>query len=78
MNTNKIYDIVGIGIGPFNLGLAALASEIPLLNCLFIDEHNEFNWLPGMLLPTAKMQVPFYADLVTLVSPEIGFPIFIF
>jgi len=25
---NKIYDFIGIGIGPFNLGLACLAQPI--------------------------------------------------
>lgn len=67
MQIAKIYDI--IGIGPFNLGLAALAADIPELECLFIEKNDEFNWHPGMMLPTAKMQVPFYADLVTLANP---------
>ncbi len=65
----KIYDLVGIGIGPFNLGLAALAVDCPELNCLFIDDHLEFNWHAGLLLPAARMQVPYYADLVSLIYP---------
>lgn len=73
MENQKIYDIIGIGIGPFNLGLAALAANIPELDCLFIEKSNEFNWHPGMMLPTAKMQVPFYADLVTLANPTSPF-----
>jgi len=64
------YDIIGIGIGPFNLGLAALADSIPHLQCLFFDQHDSFHWHPGLLLPTARMQVPYYADLVTLASPQ--------
>jgi lysine N6-hydroxylase len=69
MNTEKVYDLVGIGIGPFNLGLAALTQRINELDCLFIDSNKAFNWHPGLMLPTAKMQVPFYADLVTLADP---------
>ena len=69
MNAQRIYDIIGIGIGPFNLGLAALSAEIPELECLFIEKNDQFNWHPGMMLPSAKMQVPFYADLVTLANP---------
>lgn len=69
MPTEKIYDIIGIGIGPFNLGLAALCHEIPGLNCLFIDENESFNWHPGLLLPQTTLQVPWYADLVSLANP---------
>jgi lysine N6-hydroxylase len=67
------YDIIGIGIGPFNLGLAALTDSIPHLQCLFFDQHESFNWHPGLLLPNARMQVPYYADLVTLVHPQSRF-----
>ncbi len=69
MPPEKVYDIIGIGIGPFNLGLAALCHEIPELNCLFIDQNENFNWHPGMMLPSARLQVPWYADLVSLASP---------
>jgi lysine N6-hydroxylase len=64
-----MYDVIGIGIGPFNLGLAALTKNIQELECLFVDKNPSFRWHPGLLLPTAKMQVPFYADLVTLADP---------
>ncbi|HRP45398.1 MAG TPA: SidA/IucD/PvdA family monooxygenase [Ginsengibacter sp.] len=76
METDKIYDIVGIGIGPFNLGLAALLHDLPELNVLFIDSRPGFNWHPGLLLPTAWMQVPFYADLVSIVNPKSDFTYF--
>lgn len=65
-----IYDIIGIGIGPFNLGLAALTQNITQLNTLFFDENNSFNWHPGLMLDDARLQVPFYADLVTLADPS--------
>lgn len=70
---NKVFDIIGIGIGPFNLGLAALCHNISDLSCLFIDQNENFNWHPGMMLEGARMQVPFYADLVTLADPQSPF-----
>jgi len=73
MNTDNLYDIIGIGIGPFNLGLAVLTDNIQELDCLYIDKNNSFSWHTGLLLPTAKMQVPFYADLVTLADPTSPF-----
>ena len=69
MQHQKIYDIVGIGIGPFNLGLAALCAPINGLSTLFLDQASEFNWHPGMMLSDATLQVPFMADLVTMADP---------
>ena len=76
MKSSKIYDILGIGIGPFNLGLAALADKIEnlahgtqKLNSIFFDQQHTFNWHAGMLLDKARLQVPYYADLVTLADP---------
>jgi lysine N6-hydroxylase len=69
MPNQKIYDIIGIGIGPFNLGLAVIVASVPELNCLFIDQNEEFSWHAGMMIPGARLQVPFYADLVTLADP---------
>jgi len=69
MDTKKVFDIVGIGIGPFNLGLAALADGIGELDCAFVDKEQGFDWHPGMMIAGAKLQVPFYADLVTLADP---------
>jgi len=73
MKTPNVYDIIGIGIGPFNLGLAALANNIPELNCKFFDKQTEFNWHPGLMLPNTRLQVPFFADLVTLADPTSPF-----
>ena len=69
MPPEKVYDIIGVGIGPFNLGMAALCHEIPELNCLFIEQNENFNWHQGMMLRSARLQVPWYADLVSLASP---------
>lgn len=69
----KIYDFAGIGIGPFNLGLAALAAPIDTLEAIFYDSKPCFSWHPGMLLEHATLQVAFYADLVTLADPTSRF-----
>ncbi|ATW47993.1 lysine N(6)-hydroxylase/L-ornithine N(5)-oxygenase family protein [Streptomyces peucetius] len=63
-------DLVGIGIGPFNLSLAALAHGVPggLAAC-FYDQQPAFRWHPGLLIEGATLQVPFLADLVTLADP---------
>ncbi|MCX4746500.1 SidA/IucD/PvdA family monooxygenase [Kitasatospora sp. NBC_01287] len=62
-------DLLGVGIGPFNLSLAALADRVPGLRALFCERRPEFRWHPGMLVDGARMQVPFLADLVSLVDP---------
>ncbi|TWI54457.1 lysine N(6)-hydroxylase/L-ornithine N(5)-oxygenase family protein [Halalkalibacter nanhaiisediminis] len=69
MNDWEQYDVVGIGIGPFNLGLAALAEEGTSLKTAFFDKTQVFQWHPGMLLERSDLQVPFLADLVTFANP---------
>ncbi|MEV5312238.1 SidA/IucD/PvdA family monooxygenase [Streptomyces sp. NPDC052610] len=62
-------DLVGVGIGPFNLSLAALAHPLTELDAVFYDQRPAFDWHPGLLLDDATIQVPFLADLVTLADP---------
>ena len=64
-----IHDLVGVGVGPFNLGLACLAEPIEDLDAVFLEARDSFSWHPGMLLDDATLQVPFMADLVTLADP---------
>ncbi|WP_173915697.1 lysine N(6)-hydroxylase/L-ornithine N(5)-oxygenase family protein [Halobacillus sp. Marseille-Q1614] len=61
-----IYDVVGIGLGPFNLGLAAMLDGIEEIDGLFLEKQEEFNWHPGMMIEGTTLQVPFFADLVSL------------
>ncbi|MGH3353618.1 MAG: lysine N(6)-hydroxylase/L-ornithine N(5)-oxygenase family protein [Nocardioides sp.] len=68
-----VHDLIGIGLGPFNLGLAALADPIDELDCLFLEARDRFDWHPGMLLDDATLQVPFMADLVTMADPTSRF-----
>jgi lysine N6-hydroxylase len=65
----ETYDIIGVGAGPANLSLAALATNLKNINAVFIEKREEFIWHVGMLLPDAKLQVPFLNDLVTLADP---------
>ncbi|MEV6398967.1 SidA/IucD/PvdA family monooxygenase [Streptomyces sp. NPDC051907] len=64
------HDLVGIGIGPFNLSLAALADGVHGgLATAFFEQRPVFRWHPGLLIEGSTLQVPFLADLVTLVDP---------
>jgi len=63
-----VHDIVAIGCGPFNLGLAALAHTVDV-GVLVLDERPELRWHPGLMFDDALLQVSFLADLVTLVDP---------
>lgn len=69
LNADKLYDLIGIGIGPFNLGMAALADETEV-DAIYFDQKEEYNWHPGMLIDGADLQVPFLADLVTIANPK--------
>ncbi|MFI2639600.1 lysine N(6)-hydroxylase/L-ornithine N(5)-oxygenase family protein [Streptomyces sp. NPDC018610] len=62
-------DLVGIGVGPFNLSLAALAHPLTGLSTAFYEQRARFHWHPGLLIDGARVQVPFLADLVTLADP---------
>ncbi|MET9153799.1 lysine N(6)-hydroxylase/L-ornithine N(5)-oxygenase family protein [Streptomyces griseoflavus] len=63
------YDFVGIGLGPFNLGLACLTEPIAELNGVFLESKPGFAWHAGMFLDGAHLQTPFMSDLVTLADP---------
>ncbi|BAV05330.1 lysine N6-hydroxylase [Filimonas lacunae] len=66
----KIYSIIGIGIGPFNLGLAALLEPVTDVSALFFDQTDEFDWHAGLMLQNTTLQDPFMGtDLVTMADP---------
>jgi len=64
------YDVIGIGLGPANLGLAALLQESTDKKTLFLEMKDTFSWHPGLLLEDTTLQVPFMADLVTMANPK--------
>ncbi|OQP19746.1 ornithine monooxygenase [Bacillus stratosphericus] len=65
-----MMDVIGIGIGPANLGLAALLEEYEDVTCCFFEQETEFAWHPGMLIKGTDLQVSFLADLVTMANPR--------
>lgn len=70
---HRPLDFVGIGLGPFNLGLACLTAPIEELQGLFIESKPHFEWHAGMFLDGAHLQTPFMSDLVTLADPTSPF-----
>ncbi|MFJ4788845.1 lysine N(6)-hydroxylase/L-ornithine N(5)-oxygenase family protein [Streptomyces sp. NPDC088794] len=66
---STIHDFVGIGLGPFNLGLACLTEPIDELDGVFLESKPDFEWHAGMFLEGAHLQTPFMSDLVTLADP---------
>ncbi|MFE5710103.1 lysine N(6)-hydroxylase/L-ornithine N(5)-oxygenase family protein [Streptomyces sp. NPDC056501] len=66
-------DLVGIGIGPANLGLSALLDREPGLVARFFERRPRFAWHDGAMLPDVSLQVSPLKDLVTLVDPTSRF-----
>lgn len=64
-----MLDFIAIGLGPFNLSLASLLHEKTELHYLFFEKKAQFDWHAGMQLPNTVLQVPFMADLVSMVDP---------
>ncbi|SER77327.1 lysine N6-hydroxylase [Nitrosomonas sp. Nm51] len=62
-------DLAGIGIGPFNLSLAAVSTKNHALKTHFFDEKPEFQWHSEIMFPDSDMQTAFLKDLVTGVDP---------
>lgn len=69
MSDIESVGILAIGCGPFNLGLAAMASTLDDADVLVVDSVPEFRWHPGLMFEEAKLQVSFLSDLVSLVDP---------
>jgi hypothetical protein len=63
------HDLLGVGIGPFNLSLAALLDPVDGVDAVFFDQADGFAWHPGLLVEGTTTQVPFLADQVTLADP---------
>jgi lysine N6-hydroxylase len=67
------FDVAGVGVGPFNLSLAALLRPLPEVTCRFFDRAPAFEWHPGMMLAGSCMQTSFLKDLVTPADPTSRF-----
>jgi len=53
------YGAVGVGVGPFNLSLAALLAPFTGFRVRFFDKTADFQWHPGLLFPEATIQVSY-------------------
>lgn len=63
------YNLIGIGIGLFNLSLAALLQNTPGVRSLFFDRKRRFDWHSEISFADSEMQTSFLKDLVTPVDP---------
>ena len=66
----KHFDVIGIGVGPANLSLAALMENTTKVSSCFFERKNDFSWHPGMLFPFSCINVGHHKDLVSLVDPK--------
>lgn len=61
-------DLIGVGIGPFNLSLAALLEKTGVRS-QFFDNKTEFSWHREIMFNDSIMQTSFLKDLVTPIDP---------
>ncbi|MEG9883942.1 MAG: SidA/IucD/PvdA family monooxygenase [Hyphomicrobiales bacterium] len=61
--------LIGIGAGPGNLSIAALARNIPDLDVRLLEARSSSAWHSGLLFEQTGLQVSFLKDLVTPVDP---------
>jgi lysine N6-hydroxylase len=73
MSNREIFDVLGVGIGPSNLSLAALLNPVKDVSSCFQERRVRFEWHPGLMFPEANIQVSFLKDLVTLADPTSSF-----
>lgn len=66
-------DLVGVGVGPANLGLCALLDPYQELATRFFERCPTFTWHDGIMLPGVRLQVSPLKDLVTLADPTSRF-----
>jgi lysine N6-hydroxylase len=64
-----VYDIIGVGLGPSNLSLAALLKKVPEVSTLFLEKKSNFSWHKDFTLKDAKLQVSYLKDLVSTIDP---------
>lgn len=69
---DSVLDVVGVGFGPSNLGLAIAIEEYNevqppqrRISAEFIEAKPEFGWHTGMLIPGTTMQISFLKDLAS-------------
>lgn len=65
----KHYDLIGVGIGPFNLSLASILDKSKDFNYRFFDAKKSFEWHSEIMFSDSDMQTSYLKDLVTPVDP---------
>lgn len=65
----KHFDLIGVGIGPFNLSLAAILDKAKDFNYKFFDAKKSFEWHSEIMFSDSDMQTSYLKDLVTPVDP---------
>ncbi len=65
----KHFDLIGVGIGPFNLSLAAILDKSENFNYKFFDLKKSFEWHSEIMFSDSDMQTSYLKDLVTPVDP---------
>ena len=68
-----MLDLIGVGVGPFNLSLAALLDGVGGVRARFFEARPRIAWHAGLLFDDATVQSPYLKDLVTLVDPTSPF-----
>ena len=63
------FDLIGVGVGPFNLSLAALLSPLKEVRSLFLEQKKTFNWHSEIMFKDSVMQTSYLKDLVTPLDP---------
>ena len=71
-------DLIGIGVGPANLSLAALLTTArdrgqTSLSSIFLERNPSICWHSQQMFPGTLMQTEFYRDLVTPIYPTSRF-----
>jgi lysine N6-hydroxylase len=69
----QVFDVMGVGAGPFNLSVAALMHPIKSLRHRFLERQTQFCWHAGMLLQNTTVQNSFLKDLVSFADPTSPF-----
>jgi lysine N6-hydroxylase len=73
MTDKNHLSVLGIGVGPANLSLAALLYPHRDLPSLFLDRKAAFGWHDGQQIPGTTLQVSILKDLVSLADPTSKF-----
>lgn len=69
--SKNVYDVIGVGFGVSNIGLAiAIEESGKALDSLFIEAGPEAAWQPEMLLPGSDIQNSPHRDLITPINPR--------